>query len=268
MDKYAVFGNPIAQSKSPVIHQAFAKQTKQALTYGAILAPVDGFNQALDEFLAAGGKGCNVTAPFKQDAFNRADVLTEGAKLAEAVNTLMLLPDGKLLGDTTDGAGFVGDLLDHQVKLAGARILLIGAGGAASGVIKNLLEENPLELIICNRTFSKAQTLADRYKAFGNIQAVEIDKLDGDFDLVINSTSAGLTQQLPPVPTSIFSPDTIVYDMVYSDKMTAFNLWATENGVKQTIDGIGMLVGQAAVSFNIWRDIKPDTSAVIQLLKG
>lgn len=268
MDKYAVFGNPIAQSKSPIIHQAFAKQTKQALTYEAILAPVDGFNQALDEFLAAGGKGCNVTAPFKQDAFNRADVLTEGAQLAEAVNTLMLLPDGKLLGDTTDGAGFVGDLLNNQVKLAGARILLIGAGGAASGVIKNLLEENPQELIICNRTFSKAQILADRYKAFGNIQAVEIDKLDGDFDLVINSTSAGLTQQLPPVPTSIFSPDTVVYDMVYSDQMTAFNQWATENGVKQTIDGIGMLVGQAAVSFNIWRDIKPDTAAVIQLLQG
>ncbi|EWH10941.1 shikimate 5-dehydrogenase [Catenovulum agarivorans DS-2] len=267
MDKYAVFGNPIVQSKSPLIHREFARQCKQDMQYEAIWAPDDGFNQALDTFLASGGQGCNITAPFKQDAFARADVLTEGAQLAEAVNTLKLLPDGKLLGDTTDGPGFVGDLLDNQVQLKGARILLIGAGGAASGVLKSLLEQQPDELIICNRTYSKAAALANKFSPYGNINAVEITSLAGDFDLIINSTSAGLSKTLPPVPATIFSSHSVVYDMVYSDQITRFNQWASEQGVTKTIDGIGMLVGQAAVSFEIWRGVKPATQPVIAMLK-
>ncbi|MER2491159.1 shikimate dehydrogenase [Catenovulum sediminis] len=268
MDKYAVFGNPIVQSKSPLIHRAFAGQTQQELSYEAIFAEEDKFKERLNEFLASGGKGCNVTMPFKQQAFQLADKLSERAQLAEAVNTLTVDKDGKLLADNTDGAGLVADFHLNNVNLRDARILLIGAGGAARGVLKPLLDEKPEKLVICNRTLSKAQALAQRFASFGRIEAEEFSDIQSAFDIVINSTSTSLTGGLPPVSAKIFSSNTVAYDMVYSDSATRFNIWANDNGVALTLDGLGMLVGQAAESFLVWRGVKPEIEPVIKLLRN
>ncbi|ERB62300.1 hypothetical protein N779_27145 [Vibrio coralliilyticus OCN008] len=189
IDRYAVFGNPISQSKSPFIHTLFARQTNQSLTYTAELAPVDGFVAAAEAFFAQDGKGCNVTVPFKEDAYRLATRLTERAQLAGAVNTLKKLDDGEILGDNTDGEGLVQDLLQNQVVIEGARILLIGAGGAARGVIKPLLDQKPAEIVITNRTLSKAQTLQEMFSSFGPIKAVEMAHIEQSYDIIINSTS-------------------------------------------------------------------------------
>ncbi|MCW8331446.1 shikimate dehydrogenase [Photobacterium sp. SDRW27] len=263
MDKYVVFGNPIAQSKSPLIHTLFARQTSQSMSYTAELAPVDGFKVAADNFFAMGGRGCNITAPFKEDAYQYASQLTERAKLAGAVNTLKKLDDGAVLGDNTDGEGLVQDLLQNQVELSGKRILLIGAGGAARGVILPLLAQEPDKLVITNRTLEKAEQLAELFAAYGNIQAVGLSELEQpEFDVIINSTSAGLSGQLPDISERIIKPEVTCYDMVYGSQITAFNQWARDLGAGKTLDGLGMLVGQAAESFMLWRGIRPGAKQV------
>lgn len=270
MDKYVVFGNPISHSKSPLIHTLLAEQTKQNIEYSYIEADIDKFTQAVLTFRDSGGKGCNVTSPFKDEAFQLADMHTEGALLAETANTLTFNDDGTISAETTDGAGFLLDLKNNKAPLAGKRILLIGAGGAAKGVIKPLLEANPALLTICNRTISKAEALVERFKTFGELNAVsttELESLEKPYDLIINSTSASLHGELPPVPTNIFNGCSFVYDMAYANQATIFVTWAREHGVETVIDGLGMLVGQAAKSFEIWRNVKTDSSLVLDTVR-
>ncbi|PMJ91949.1 shikimate dehydrogenase [Vibrio sp. 10N.261.55.A7] len=267
IDRYVVFGNPIKQSKSPFIHTLFARQTNQPLTYTSACPPKDGFKQAATEFFSEGGKGCNVTAPFKEDAYQFADRLTERAKLAGAVNTLKKLDDGEIIGDNTDGEGLVQDLLQHQVQLKDARILLIGAGGAARGVIKPLMDQGPAEIIIANRTFSKAKQLADMFEPYGAIKAIEMNQVDESFDVIINSSSSGLSGELPAISPAIFSPQSAVYDMVYGSGKTMFNQWAAENSAPAIYDGLGMLVGQAAESFMLWRGLRPGSRQILRELR-
>ncbi|PKH05822.1 shikimate dehydrogenase [Moritella sp. Urea-trap-13] len=266
MDRYAVFGNPINHSKSPMIHTLFAQQTAQQLSYQAIEAPIDGFAEAMTSFFSQGGKGCNITVPFKEEAFVFAQQLTSRAKLAGAVNTLLLSDSGDIIGDNTDGFGLVHDLQQYM-ELANKRILLLGAGGAARGVIGPLLAQGIEELVIANRTDAKAQTLATLFADKGNIKACSFTALAGDFDLVINSTSASLSGSLPPIASTLISKHTICYDMMYKAEATVFNLWALEQGAELAIDGLGMLVGQAAESFKVWRGITPAMPPVLAALR-
>lgn len=269
MDKYAVFGNPISQSKSPFIHQKFAEQSGQALEYSAIKPEHDDFCSAVKHFIATGAKGCNVTAPYKEQAYKLANKLSQGAELAGAVNTLIFQEDGFIVGDNTDGPGLVEDLKANKANLQG-RILLIGAGGASRGVIKPLLDCAPKKLVIVNRTETKAQQLAERFKAFGPIEAVTLQSLNNEqgFDIVINSTSASLFNELPPVPAQIFTHKTLAYDMAYRSEPTTFCQWALDNNSAKAIDGLGMLVGQAAVAFKIWRKVMPETKSVLASLRA
>ncbi|CCN85461.1 Shikimate dehydrogenase [Vibrio nigripulchritudo SFn27] len=267
IDQYVVFGNPIGHSKSPFIHTLFARQTNQSLTYTTMQAPIGGFVESAKEFFANGGRGCNITVPFKEDAYQFADRLTERAQLAGAVNTLKKLDDGEIIGDNTDGEGLVQDLLQYQVPLKGARILIIGAGGAARGVIKPLLDQSPANIVVTNRTFSKAQKLEEMFKEFGAIQAVPMEEIQTSFDVVINSTSASLSGDLPAISSEIFDKHTVSYDMMYGQGLTAFNQWAKDKGVAQTYDGLGMLVGQAAESFMLWRGLRPGTKQILRELR-
>lgn len=268
MQKYAVFGNPIAHSQSPFIHGLFAEQTGLQLTYEALLAPLDDFASSLQAFFADGGCGCNVTVPFKEQAFALADELSERARRAGAVNTLIKLDDGRIRGDNTDGAGLVNDLLQNDVPLAGRRILLVGAGGAARGVLEPLLTQKPAELAIANRTVEKAEQLAGEFADLGPVVCCGFDWIDTPVDLIINATSASLHGELPPLaPTLIRPGHTVCYDMMYGKDTTAFNRWAQEQGAMQTLDGLGMLVGQAAESFYLWTGQRPDTTPVMQALR-
>lgn len=267
IDQYAVFGNPISHSKSPFIHTLFARQTNQSMEYGIVEAPVGGFQSAVSAFFAQGGKGCNVTAPFKLDAFKFADRLTQRAQLAQAVNTLKKLDDGQIIGDNTDGEGLVQDLLQYKAQLKGAKILLIGAGGAARGVIQPLLDQAPSEIIITNRTFEKAQQLVDVFCDYGQIRAMPMKDINTPFDIIINSTSAGLTGGLPDISTGIFNSKSVSYDMSYGAGNTHFNDWTKTNGVINAYDGLGMLVGQAAESFMLWRGLRPGVRQVLRELR-
>ncbi|MDA0150660.1 shikimate dehydrogenase [Vibrio sp. LaRot3] len=267
IDRYAVFGNPIGHSKSPFIHTLFARQTNQPMTYTAELAPIDGFEQAATEFFSQGGRGCNITVPFKEQAYQFAHRLTGRAQLAGAVNTLKKLDDGEIIGDNTDGAGLVQDLLQYQVPLKDARILLIGSGGAARGVVQPLLEQSPELLVITNRTFSKAEQLVSMFAGFGNVVASEMNQLDQPFDVIINSTSASLSGELPAISPAIFSSTSTAYDMMYGKGKTTFNQWALDNGVAHAYDGLGMLVGQAAESFMLWRGLRPGTRQILRELR-
>lgn len=267
MDSYAVFGNPIGHSKSPAIHRQFAEQTAQPLTYGTVLAPLDGFEASLKAFFRE-GLGANVTVPFKEQAFQLADELTDRARLAGAVNTLMRLPDGRLLGDNTDGAGLVGDLLGNAGRrLADQRILLLGAGGAVRGVLGPLLAQRPAALIIANRTEARAAALADTFAALGPVSACRFEALQGPFDLIINGTSASLGGELPPLADSLIEPGhTLCYDMMYGAEPTPFCRWAAAQGAPVR-DGLGMLVEQAAEAFALWRGIRPQTGPVLEALR-
>ncbi len=267
IDRYAVFGNPIGHSKSPFIHTLFARQTNQSLTYTAECAPVGGFIEAAKAFFADGGKGCNVTLPFKEDAYQFASRLTERAQLAGSVNTLKKLDDGEIIGDNTDGAGLVQDLLQHQVVLEGARILIIGAGGAARGVIKPLLDQKPTSLTITNRTFSKAEELAELFSAYGPVTAKEMNIIAEEFDVIINSTSASLSGELPAISSSVFTANSTSYDMMYGKGDTTFNQWAKQHGAAHAYDGLGMLVGQAAESFMLWRGLRPGAKQILRELR-
>ncbi|WP_088329259.1 shikimate dehydrogenase [Lacimicrobium sp. SS2-24] len=267
MDQYAVFGNPIAHSKSPFIHAMFAAQTKQLLNYEAILAPLDGFEETARQFFAAGGKGANVTVPFKEQAFDLADELSEQARLAGSVNTLMS-NKGKLFGDNTDGIGLVRDLQFHHVELKGKRILLLGAGGAARGVILPLLRQSPHRLHIANRTAEKASALALQFSEYGDITGSGLETVpDQAFDVIINASSSGLSGERPNIAATTLHSQTTCYDMLYGKAQTPFNQWAEYHGAAVLLDGLGMLVEQAAQSFSLWRSVQPDTSAVRQALR-
>jgi len=267
-DLYAVMGNPINHSKSPSIHAQFAEQAKQDLVYSAMLVPIEGFESAVKGFFKGCGKGLNITVPFKEQAFKIANALTPRAQTAQAVNTLILQEDGSILGDNTDGAGLVRDLVMNQgVEIAGKRILVVGAGGAVRGILQPFFEQAPEQIIIVNRTFEKAEVLADNFQSYGNIEAQPFEALTGPFDIIINGTSASLAGELPPLPESVISTETCVYDMMYSKELTPFLAWAQNLGAKKIIDGLGMLVEQAAVSFELWRGVKPNSTQVLSELR-
>ena len=265
-DRYAVFGNPISHSKSPLIHGLFANETQQVLEYEAILAPKDGFESCLKLFWSQNGKGANVTVPFKEQAFNLCDELSEEAKLAGAVNTLTLLTNGKVRGDNTDGLGLVADLIRSISSLEGKRVLLLGAGGAARGSVLPLLKAG-LKVYIHNRTQEKAEKLVEIFTPFGDVKALSIAELIAPFDIIINSTSSSLSGDVPAIPSCVIGVESLCYDMMYSKEMTSFNSWALELGAVKAIDGLGMLVGQAAKSFELWRGVKPEVDTTIKLLR-
>ncbi|MDR1853802.1 MAG: shikimate dehydrogenase [Azoarcus sp.] len=271
MDRYAVIGHPIKHSKSPQIHAAFARQTKQEMEYKPLLAPLDGFADTVRAFRDEGGRGANVTVPFKLQACSLSTRLTERARAAGAVNTLTFEGD-VIVGDNTDGAGLVRDLANNLAcPLAGSHILLLGAGGAARGVILPLLLARPAVLTITNRTVERAYELralfADR--AGGTqLTAGGYDDLEGwSFDLVINATSASLENQLPPIPESVFAPGALAYDLMYGKGVTPFLAAARSAGCDLIADGLGMLVEQAAESFALWRGVRPDSARVLARMR-
>lgn len=270
IERYAVFGNPIAHSKSPLIHGIFAKQTEETLIYEAVLAPKDDFRESLQQFWAGNGKGANVTIPFKEQAYELCDVLSEQAELAGAVNTLTLLNDGRVKGDNTDGLGLVADLERNFGNLQGKSVLLLGAGGAARGSVFPLLKTGIKQLDIHNRTPEKAQGLAENFSCFGAVSAIttsDLSKLTTAYDIVINSTSSSLSGEKPQLPVQIIGNNSVCYDMMYSREVTSFNEWALSSGASVAIDGLGMLVGQAAKSFEIWRGIEPEVTQVLMVLR-
>lgn len=270
-DRYAVFGNPIAHSKSPLIHRLFARETGQDLAYEAILAPLDGFADALRNFIDGGGKGANVTVPFKLEAFALARPSAR-ARIAGAVNTLSFA-DGEIRGDNTDGAGLVADIRRNLgYDFSGKRVLLVGAGGAARGVLSPLLEAFPAQLTIANRSPAKARELTEVAQPIAQtggcaIAAQDFSALAGQkFDLVINSTSSGLSDAYPEgLPQDLFAEQALAYDMMYG-RETPFLRIAREQGAR-TADGLGMLVEQAAEAFFIWRGVRPSTAPVIAQLR-
>lgn len=264
---FVVFGNPINHSKSPRIHQLFAEQSGIAHPYERFCAPVEGFEQAAREFFAAGGKGANVTLPFKQQAYALASELSERAALAGAVNTLKKLDGGRLLGDNTDGIGLLSDLQRLQLIQPDDRILLIGAGGAARGVILPLLSAHA-HITIVNRTHAKAAELEQLFQRQGGVRALTREKLVGEqFDLVINATSSGVAGDVPELPVGLVNTQTRCYDMFYQQGDTPFLQWCRQQGAVQLADGLGMLVGQAAHSFKLWHGVMPDITPVIKILK-
>jgi len=269
-DRYAVIGNPIAHSKSPLIHAAFARQTGQDLVYGRILGDLDDFAGDVGRFLAAGGRGLNVTVPFKEEAYALADELSLVAASAGAVNTLIALADGRLRGDNTDGVGLVRDLTaNHGFDFSRARVLLLGAGGATRGVLRPLLETSLAALTIANRTAGRARELVALVADSSRVVACGLDNLrERHFDLIINATSAGLGGAVPDIPDDCLTPGGWTYDIFYADQPTAFCRWGQAHGAARTLDGLGMLVEQAAESFWLWRGARPSTAPVIAGLRA
>jgi shikimate dehydrogenase len=268
-DHYAVVGNPVEHSRSPQIHALFAAQTGQDIDYGRLLAPLDGFVAAVREFFRAGGQGLNVTVPFKQEAFTLAAQCSDQARLAAAVNTLLLNEAGELCGHNTDGIGLVRDIsVNLQQSLAGCSLLLLGAGGASRGILQPLLEQRPAQVVIANRTVAKAEALAQRFAGLGPVEACGYADLAGNaFDWIINATAASLHGELPPIPESTCVSTTRCYDLMYGAEPTAFLNWAAEHGAALQADGLGMLVEQAAESFYLWRGVRPHTAPVMQQLR-
>ena len=267
-DRYGVIGNPIGHSKSPDIHAAFARQTGQQVHYARFLAPIDGFAATVASLVAAGLRGANVTVPFKLEAAALATVLSERADAAGAVNTLTFR-DGAIVGDNTDGAGLVNDIVRNAgFAIGGKRVLLLGAGGAARGALLPLLHERPRELVIANRTLATAAALAERFAAPGRtLSACDFAGLGGMFDLVVNATSASLAGALPPIPGAMFATNTLALDMMYGNKPTLFMEFASQHGATAR-DGLGMLVEQAAEAFALWRGVRPETGTVLQQLRA
>ena len=262
-----VIGNPIEHSLSPEIHHLFALQANINLEYTKTLGESGGFNQAVQHFMASGGKGINVTVPFKLDAYALCDEMSERALLAGAVNTLWS-EAGKIHGDMTDGIGLVRDIeFNHDVTIKDQRVLVIGAGGAVRGVLQPLLEAQPRELIVSNRTHGKALDLIELFSEYGSIRALEMKALKGQsFDIVINGTAASLSNELPAVPPGVFRQAAFTYDMMYAQQPTIFMQWALNQGAQTAVNGLGMLVEQAAESFEIWHGISVKTAPVIAVL--
>jgi shikimate dehydrogenase len=268
IDQYVVIGNPIAHSKSPAIHAQFAAQTQQAISYERMLAPLDDFAGAVKKFIRDGGRGANVTVPFKLEAYRYATKLTPRARAAGAVNTLKFEAD-HILGDNTDGVGLVRDIVYNAgIELAGRRILLLGAGGAARGVILPMLAEHPAELVIANRTAARAHELAAEFtNQSASLVASNFTELSGQFDIIINATSASLSAALPDIASTLLGRQSFVYDMMYAAQPSVFMQWAAVQGATVR-DGLGMLVEQAAESFFLWRGVRPDTGLVYELLRA
>lgn len=267
-DRYAVFGHPIGHSKSPRIHGLFANQTGQSLSYTAEDVPPESFEVAVRRFFGEGGKGLNCTVPLKEPAFRIAARRSERAVRAKAVNTLALLPDGAIFGDNTDGIGLVRDLTANLgLSLEGRRVLLLGAGGASRGVLGPLLELRPAQLAIANRTPGKAEQLGAEFADLGPVAGGGFDALAGrTFDLILNATAASLKGELPDLPEGILAAGGSCYDLAYGNEPTAFVRWGLQAGAALSVDGIGMLVEQAAEAFLLWRGIRPETSPVIAAL--
>lgn len=266
-DRYAVIGNPIQQSKSPLIHTAFAQATGQDIDYGKIEAPPGQFAATVDAFRAAGGKGLNITAPFKLEAFAYATDRSPAAELAGAANAMKFVGD-RIYAENFDGVGLVRDVV-HNLRqpLRGKRVLLLGAGGAARGALLPFLAEQPELLVIANRTLEKAQELAHIGAARGNVRASGYQELSGQhFDLVFNATSASLRDELPPLPATVFASAASAYELAYGKGLTPFLRLARDAGIQQLTDGVGMLAEQAAEAFAWWRGVRPDTQAVIDRL--
>jgi shikimate dehydrogenase len=271
-DKYAVIGNPIAHSKSPLIHEAFAKQTGQDISYERILAPLDGFEATVRDLIAKGYQGANVTVPFKIVAYKLYPTYSPQAHLAGAVNTLVFANDGhgnvEVIPHNTDGIGLVEDItvnLNHTIR--SKRVLLLGAGGAAEGVYQPLLVNKPEVLIVANRTLENAQRVVNlsNDKAWQGIASNFEDLAGQQFDIIINATSTGLTDTALPIPNTIFAKGCLAYDMMYG-RETPFMKQARQNGA-QVADGLGMLVEQAAEAFYIWRGVRPETQSVMQQIR-
>jgi shikimate dehydrogenase len=268
-DKYSVIGNPIAHSKSPIIHAEFARQTRQDMEYRSMLGSLDGFAGDVRRFFAAGGRGMNVTVPFKEQAWEMCDERSLRAENAGAVNTLIPLPGGRLHGDNTDGVGLVRDLSDNYgFDFSGKRLLLLGAGGASRGVLRFLLGTGLAAVVIANRTASKALSLVAAAET-DRVRGCGLDGLDGQgFDLIINATSAGLKGGAPAIPGGCLAPGGWAYDMLYGEAALPFLHWSKKQGASQALDGLGMLVEQAAESFFLWRGVRPLTAPVIALLRS
>ncbi len=267
-DQYAVIGNPIGHTKSPMIHMAFAQQTGQDITYAAIEAPVGGFGAKVDAFRSQGGRGLNITAPFKLDACAYATKLRERARLAGAVNAMAFDGDD-VVADNFDGVGLMRDIRDNLgVQIRGRRVLLLGAGGATRGALLPFLEERPAELVIANRTAATANALGEQFSGYGALSTTGFDALakgqPGHYDIVVNATSASLYGELPAVPPEVFAPGCLAYELAYGKGLTPFLRLAQGAGVQRLADGVGMLVEQAAEAFAWWRGVRPDTKAIIE----
>ena len=267
-DLYAVIGSPIQHSKSPWSHNEFATETSESVAYQAVLGDESNFSGSVDAFREQGGQGLNVTVPFKQEAFKYADKHSERALRAGAVNTLVFQADGSVLAENTDGVGIVTDIQNnHDVAIEGKRVLILGAGGAVRGILEPLLGQKPADVVIANRTVSKAVQLAEDFADLGEISGCGFEAVEGRFDLIINGTSASLAGELPPVPKTVIDTQSVCYDMMYGADVTVFNKWADSLSAAKTIDGLGMLVEQAAESFFIWRGVRPTTAPVLEKLR-
>jgi shikimate dehydrogenase len=270
-DQYCVIGNPIGHSRSPDIHAAFAAETGQDIVYERVLAPLDGFAETVRGLIERGYRGANVTVPFKLEAASLATRLEERARLAGAVNTLRF-ENGEIVGDNTDGPGLVADIVRNAgVPLGGKRVLLLGAGGAARGVILPILLHGPQAIVIANRTRATADALVAQFASQaahpGQVSACGFDDIAGAFDVVINATSASLSSSMPPVPAAAFSRNTLALDMMYGNKPSPFMEFAASHGAT-TRDGLGMLVEQAAEAFAIWRGVRPQTAAILEQMRS
>jgi shikimate dehydrogenase len=265
---FGLLGNPVSHSKSPLIHGLFGKQTNLEIEYKLVQVDLGGFTAAVRNFHANGGTGINVTVPFKVEAFELADHLTRRGQTAGAVNTFKFSGDGEISADNTDGIGMVVDIQNNiGCQLAGARVLILGAGGAVRGVLQPVLEQLPKEVVVANRTVDKAMALARSFADEGPISACSLAGVSGRFDVIINGTSASLAGEVPPIDDSAVAGCKLAYDMMYADKPTVFMDWARQHGAEQCRDGLGMLVEQAAEAFALWNDVRPETDAVIRHLR-
>ncbi|MCP4471555.1 MAG: shikimate dehydrogenase [Gammaproteobacteria bacterium] len=270
VDRYAVVGNPVGHSLSPKIHTEFARQTGQRLSYEAIELASNAFAAGIAELQRQGFRGLNVTVPFKREASELCHSLSARAEIAGAVNTLSFHAGGAIHGDNTDGVGLVRDLVDNlNIKIQDQNVLLLGAGGAVRGVLEPLLALSPARLTIANRNLDRANALARDFRSFGKIKVVAYTQLSNEsYHLIINATAAGLIQQLPPIPASLLDATSVCYDMMYDiNKATSFVEWSASRGVKQSFDGLGMLVEQAAEAFSLWRGVRPDTDKLMRMLR-
>ncbi len=270
IDSYAVFGHPIEHSKSPLIHKLFAIQTEQQIEYTSQNVPADQFIKTVSSFFEQGGKGLNCTLPLKELAWEYAECKTERAEISKAVNTLAMQSDGTVLGDNTDGHGLIKDLItNNSINLSNIKILVLGAGGASRGIIGPLLEKNPERIVIANRTINKAKNLAEEFNKKGEIYGCGFESLKNQqFDLIINATSASLSSQLPPLPSDLLIKEGNCYDLAYGNEPTTFVRWGIKNNASKSMDGLGMLVEQAAEAFFIWRGINPETKPVIDFINS
>lgn len=257
VDKYAVLGNPVEHSQSPTIHLQFAKQTQQHIDYEKICVPQDDFTNTVKRLVADGYRGFNITLPFKQQAYQLVDQLTQRAKHAKAVNTIKVLDDKTLLGDNTDGVGLITDLQQHHITLNQKNVLLLGASGAARGILYPLLQQSPALIHIANRSPDKANRLAKEFSAFGTVSSSDLSSIPSQtFDVILNATSASVEGQVPAIANSLIGAESVCYDLYYQQGLTSFLRWCQQQGAKTLIDGHGMLIQQAAESFYVWRGVK------------